>query len=315
MTFNASLPVAAIALRGWTNERSEFLMTSLPVVALPQSSSAPQVLPHYADGGGWMTQVVLLNPSDQIISGTLEFDGRVVQSLPYSIAPRSSSSVKTTDSNSTIDVGFIRVLPSASSVTPAAEAIFSFRANGITVTAAAVPAVQSGNTFRLYAVSKGTLGLPGSAQTAVAIVNDGAASASVGLELTDVQGNVIGTSSTVLASGSHVSIFLNQIPGLLSGAGPFEGVLRITDSGSSGRRVLGLLGEYNERGDFLISTLPAYDESIQPSGPLIFPHFVDGGGYSTQFVLMGAAPGQSPAGSLQFLSQSGQPLIMNAPFQ
>jgi hypothetical protein len=315
MTFTASLPVAAIALRGWTNERSEFLMTSLPVVALPQSSTAFQVLPHYADGGGWMTQILLLNPSDQTISGTLEFDGRVVQSTPYSIAPRSSSIVKTTDTNSTIDVGFVRVLPSAASVAPAADAIFSFTTNGITVTAAGVPAVHAGNNFRLYAESNGTLGLPGSAQTAVAVVNDGAASAPLGFELTDVDGNIVGTASTVLPAGSHLSMFLSQIPGLISNAAPFEGVLRISDSGSSGIRVLGLLGEYNERGDFLVSTLPSYDESIQPSGPLILPHFVDGGGYSTQFVLMGAAPGQSPAGNLQFLSGSGQSLIINAPFQ
>ncbi|PYS27730.1 MAG: hypothetical protein DMG11_15425, partial [Acidobacteria bacterium] len=33
-SFSASMPIVAIALRGFTNERSEFLMTTLPVADL-----------------------------------------------------------------------------------------------------------------------------------------------------------------------------------------------------------------------------------------------------------------------------------------
>src|SRR5262249_20128580 len=75
LTFTASAPVAVVALRGRTNERSEFLITTLPVVdlsAAPATGGSGVVFPHYADGGGWTTQVVLVNPTDKALSGSLQ---------------------------------------------------------------------------------------------------------------------------------------------------------------------------------------------------------------------------------------------------
>src|SRR5207244_11460604 len=51
-TFSSSVPVAAIALRGLTNERSEFLITTLPVTTTTAQSGS-LIFPHFADGGGW----------------------------------------------------------------------------------------------------------------------------------------------------------------------------------------------------------------------------------------------------------------------
>jgi hypothetical protein len=70
--------------------------------------------------------------------------------------------------------------------------------------------------------------------------------------------------------------------------------------------VTGLRGRYNERGDFLITTTAPIPESAAPSiSELIFPHLVDGGGYTTQFVLFSGSPGQTANGVLRFFSQSG----------
>src|SRR5213078_1273553 len=61
-TFTASVPVSVIALRGLTNERSEFLITTLPVADLSAAASSETILfPHFADGGGWTTQILLVN--------------------------------------------------------------------------------------------------------------------------------------------------------------------------------------------------------------------------------------------------------------
>ena len=49
---------------------------------------------------------------------------------------------------------------------------------------------------------------------------------------------------------------------------------------------------------------------IAPSATL-FPHIVDGAGYSTQFVLFRPSPAQNPGGKLQFYSQSGQPMDLS----
>src|SRR5205807_2820413 len=60
--------------RGLTNERSEFLITTLPVSslsAIPSSNVA--FFPHFADGGGWTTQVVLVNPTDAPLAGSVQF--------------------------------------------------------------------------------------------------------------------------------------------------------------------------------------------------------------------------------------------------
>ncbi len=63
-TFTSTLPVGATALRGFINERSDFLLTTLPVADLASPTTADIVFPHFADGGGWTTQVVLVNPTD-----------------------------------------------------------------------------------------------------------------------------------------------------------------------------------------------------------------------------------------------------------
>src|SRR5262249_44379257 len=74
MTLSSSLPLGVNALQGFTNERGEFLKTTLPVTDLTVApSSDVLVFPHYATGGGWNTEVVLENPSDATISGTVIF--------------------------------------------------------------------------------------------------------------------------------------------------------------------------------------------------------------------------------------------------
>ena len=83
-TFEASSSVFAIALRGVTNERSQFIISTLPVIDL----SAPptgSIIPHFADGGGWTTQTILVNPTSQVIRGTLEFrpNSGDVTTTPY----------------------------------------------------------------------------------------------------------------------------------------------------------------------------------------------------------------------------------------
>src|SRR2546430_12420129 len=53
--------------------------------------------------------------------------------------------------------------------------------------------------------------------------------------------------------------------------------------------------------------LPISDENRAPAGPQFFPHFADGGGYTTQFILFNGGTDQASSGSLRFFGQSGQP--------
>src|SRR5262249_52689255 len=93
-------------------------------------------------------------------------------------------------------------------------------------------------------------------------------------------------------------------PGFTTLLTPFRGVLRL--SSFVPVTIVGLRGRYNERNDLLITTTPPANEDIPPpASGLFFPHFVDAGGYTTQFVLFGGKNGDTPSGAIQFVTQSG----------
>jgi hypothetical protein len=70
-----------------------------------------------------------------------------------------------------------------------------------------------------------------------------------------------------------------------------------------------LLARYNERGDFLITTTPPFPENQPTTSELVFPHFVDGGGYETKFILLNGQSQQASAGVLVFHPQSGAAIL------
>src|SRR5207249_262136 len=64
-TFTATAPIAVTALRTLVNERNEFLLTPEVVASLPSTiSGGTLVVAHFADGAGWKTEVMIVNPSD-----------------------------------------------------------------------------------------------------------------------------------------------------------------------------------------------------------------------------------------------------------
>lgn len=322
-TFTSSVPVAVTTLRGLTNERGEFLITSLPVADLSETPAAGTiVMPHYADGDGWTSQIALVNPTDTTMTGTIQFfdqtgnvaavtvEGQTGSTFNYSIPARGSQTLRTSGSSQTVRVGSLRVVPAGNIAAPAGLAIFSFRRNGVTIAESGVPAVASGSGFRIYVEASGNFDRAaiGSIQTGLAISNLSNAATTVTLELNRLDGSATGlTGTAVVPANGHVSQFLNQIPGFASLSLPFQGVLRI--SSPSPISVVGLRGRYNERSDFLIATIPSANEAAAPpSAELFFPHFVEAGGYTTQFILFGGSIERQSSGTLRFVSQSGEPL-------
>ena len=332
-SFTASLPVAALALRTFANERSETLVTTLPVVELAAVSQDALTLPHFADGGGWTTQIVLLNTTDSGQSGLVEFfgqgsvaapagpvevtiDGVKASAFSYTLPGRSARLLVTEGGLEPVRSGSVRIVPAAASSAPAASAIFSYRRSGITVTEAGVAAVAKGNGFRLYAEALGTSGEIGAIESGVALANPGEETLSVQLELTDVSGKSIGSGSVTSASippRGQIAKLLSQINGFESLKAPFQGILRITTSSPGGVAVVGLRGRFNERGDYLITTTPPVPEQASGSaGDAYLPHWVDGGGYTTQFVLLNAGTASATTGTFSTISQHGGllPLVL-----
>jgi hypothetical protein len=128
--------------------------------------------------------------------------------------------------------------------------------------------------------------------------------------LFNLSGTSTGISGTLTIPGSgQVATFLNQVSGFERMASPFEGTVRISTASSAGIAVAGLRGRSNELSDFLIATVPAIDESTPASRTdLVFPYFVEGGGYTTQFILFNSAKGTAPTGVIRLYDDSGFPV-------
>ena len=323
-TFTSNAPVAVVALRGLTNERGEFLITTLPVVDLSASvGNSTVVLPHFADGQGWTTQVILVNPKDASISGNIQFvdqngqaitvtaNGQTASTFAFSIPGRASFRLLTAGQGSLLRPGSVQIIPAAGSNSPTSLSIFSFKPAGITVSEAGVPSI-SGTAFRMYVEASGTPGTIRSIQTGIAIANSSSSPAAVTFDLTGLDGSSLGlTASAIVPANGQVAKFLNEIFASQTLPQPLRGILRVTTSRPE-LAVIGLRGRYNERGDFLITTTPPTNESAPAiATPLFFAHLANGGGYTTQFVLFSGSADQSSTGSLQFVGQDGSSLSLN----
>src|SRR5207244_3079104 len=159
--------------RGLTNERGEFLITTLPVADLSVAAGSDAILfPYYADGGGWLTHILLVNTTDNMLNGSLQFSGSSTPS-PYTVAARSSFQLLTSGIGSSTTTGSIRLTPATGTKTPVGVAVFSFKNAGVTVSEAGVQPVAASNAVRMYAESAGSV------QTGLAITNPSASAAAV----------------------------------------------------------------------------------------------------------------------------------------
>ena len=327
-TFTGDLPIAVIALRGFVNERSEFLMTTLPVAPLAVPTTGTVYFPHFAAGGGWTTQVVLVNPTHAPISGSVQFlgsgseteaaapatltldDGRSESTFSYAIPPRSASRLRTSNPAGPLEVGSVRAVPDPGQPAPSGVSIFTFQKDGMTVSEAGVPASTSGAAFRVYVEASGTLEQPHSVRSGIALTNTSDAPTTVSLELTDLAGPAAGPAEplTISASG-HVARFIDEFfPALTT---PFSGILRIASTAPDIAAV-GLRLAINQRNDILVTTTPPSDENTAPiTSDLFFPHFVDSGGWTTQFILFSGSTEQASSGLIRFTGQNGQPLELS----
>jgi len=287
-SFTSSLSISAVGLRGFSNERSEFLSTTVPVISIGDAPADAVTIPHFADGGGWTTQVVLVNPGDTAISGNVQFadrTGRVTRTDPFNVSARSATRVVTAGTGTSIQTGSVRITPGVNAIS-----IFAFKTNGITVTLAGVPALAAGKAFRSYVESSGTV------RSGLAIANPSASAVTVSLELSGATANV-----NVPANG-QTSFFLSELPAFAGLPKPFRDIVRVV--APTPVVLTSLRGHTNDRGEFLIASTPPADESATTaSSELLFPQFAEGAGYDTQFILF--APATS--GTVYFFSRNGDP--------
>jgi hypothetical protein len=148
-TFTAvtSGPVTMTAVRGFTNERSEFLMTPLAVAQLSSGAGSSIMLPYDVSGDVWEAEVQLVNPSNSVLSGVMALvsaadPSNSISNLPYQIAPRAATSLRVPLTGSQTHSGWFRITPFNGTPTPAGFLILSLHVNGITVSETGISSVS-----------------------------------------------------------------------------------------------------------------------------------------------------------------------------
>jgi len=308
--------VGIIALRGLTNERGDFLLTTLPVIPLG-NSLGPVLIPQFAAGGGWTTQLALVNPTNEILTGTIQFydsgstnrpagpvsvliDGEMADTFNYSIRPASAQKVSVTLTGET-QVGSVRITPAPSTLTPSGILTYSFRGNGVTLSETGVALARTAKSFRIFAERSPSPRL----QTGIAMANPSEVPVSVTLDLLNPNGSRRGRTSVTIPPNGQIARYLHEFPEL--GLPPsFQGLVEV--SASSDIALSATRGHFNERGDYFETTLLPVDEFKLVSGSeRLFPHLVNGGGYTTKLVLFSGNTNESGEGVLRVFDPSGQP--------
>lgn len=330
-TFTSTAPISVVALQLYQNARSEDLITTLPVIDLDTGvftpSTTPAVLPQFADGAAWTTSVLLVNPTDSTISGTIQFrdpsgnilsmatNSQTATSFAYTIPRRSSYKLVTAGTSNppspgAPQTGSVTVTPSAGGTTPVSLAVFSL-SNGTTIVTQAGVTSSLSTSFRTYVEANAQLGAVGSYMTGVAVANASSAAGTITLDLFTPDGNPTAYSATlpITANGQFAPLLTTVFPTLTL---PFQGVLRIRTS-TSAISVVALRIRVNERGEYLQTTTPPTDENgSAPVGQEYdFPQIVNAGGFTTQFVLFSGYKGQATSGTLSFVSYTAQPLSLS----
>src|SRR5207249_6272980 len=134
----------------------------------------------------------------------------------------------------------------ASATTPSGLAVFSYRANGVLVSEAAVNASSLITSGRIYAEVSSAL------NTGLAIANPNTQAVTVTYYFTDQNGTSTAPLTTTIGPSSQIAKFLTDAP--FNSAASFNGTFTFTASAPVA--AVALRGRTNERSEFLITTLP-----------------------------------------------------------
>lgn len=83
LDISAPLPFAALTLRTLVNNRDEYLLTTFPIADFSQATLGPLVFPQIVDGGGYQTQIILLNTSSTPSTVSVNYAGN--DGLPFNL--------------------------------------------------------------------------------------------------------------------------------------------------------------------------------------------------------------------------------------
>ena len=310
VTFESASGLGAITLRESRNARGEPLYTTLPVVDLDRTvGTDPVVFPHLAVGGGYRTQVILINRSAEAVTGRVQlvgsdglplqvdWDGVAASEGNYEIAADGVYRVELTGA-SDVQVGYAVVTPETGS-TPSGSVIFQLWTGTTLITEAGVGATPETTTARISLDNVGR-------QTGVAIANRGSTAAEVQFILQDRFATEQKRVTQTIPAGGHLARMAGELfPAVSSG---FIGLVEVQSSVAVAAVTLQLT--INTLGEVVLTTLSVADLTRPLSADtVVFPQVVIGSGFATRLVFVNGPTASNV--EMTFSNSDGTP--MNVP--
>lgn len=271
-------PVFVTAWSRIENKDGEELLTALPVVSGRPEQPAT-VLPNIAVGGGYQTDVLLLNPNPEATRGVitlLDERGKEIQSQAYSVAPGAVSVWQPSDAGLIPRLRYA-VLRPVSGPTPVTASLVRRSDDGlVTMTGAG----EANNLLRAQIPVNTIPDLIRHARRTtlhLVIANSDRQGASVRFILRDLDGQEIDRVEELFLPGMQRDFTLGSLFDRTKFAGSITIISDIAVAVSA-RQIT-----TNVRGDEILTEIPALHGTTR--APLVFP-YVDGEGHSTQLYVV-----------------------------
>jgi len=260
---------------------------------LGAAQTLSQQFPHFADGGEWQTDFLLINPTATTVTVELRFHidgatstinllgiGAVNDLKNISIPPKGSVSYRSAGSSSSpLISGWVEVI---SPMALFGTALFRRHPSDGKYYEGSIPLTSPSTSFTIPFDGSTFPATGDVTYTALAITNPNATgTANVSCSAYDTAGVLLGANLQIasLAAMTHTAFTFQTAPPENSVIGTRRGVLICNSPVSVG--VLGL----RAFGTAAISSLPVITAPVT-SVNQVFPHFADGGEWQTEFLLV-----------------------------
>ncbi|MBZ5535859.1 MAG: VCBS repeat-containing protein [Acidobacteriia bacterium] len=235
-----------------------------------------------------------------------------------------AQSVFTREGAGFVQAGYVTVDVGSGSGLLVGTAVFSLEQNGHVVTEAGVPVSPPTTAARIFIDYRTSVPSKSdhpdaasiSIDTGFALVNPGGNAANVSFTLRDAAGQLLASGHSVLAAGTHLSKFIDQLHDVAPDfqlAADFPTVTKFGSLEIGSDQPLSIVAlrlTTNQRGETLITTTPIADLTKTASETeLFFAHVVDGGGYQSTVVLLNTS-GLDETGNIQLFADDGAPRVV-----
>ncbi len=304
--------LAAVAVRQGANGRNQPIFATLPVADLDSVGQGTSIVfPHIGAGGGILsTQILLINPTGQRITGriqlfgtdgnplTLQLDGQSGSDFAYTLEPEGTFQGRLTRNGGAL-AGYAVITVTGGNALPSGTALFQFRDSGGALDSeAGVGAIPSTTRSRIFVDVDQT-------NTGVAIANTNAATAAITFELFDRNGISIRSTTRNIVARGQLAIFATELfAGLPAG---FTGLMEIRSNVAVFPVTLKLT--LNSVGANILTTLPVADLTRPPTATLlVFPQVGFGGGLETRLIFINTDTQAVARVRINFTASAGTPL-------